>query len=377
MTKAEEPSEEEEILEIRIDPEQHPYLVDDTEYLELAELEDGWDADTRPPAGLGAGAGEGAGDVEHLKKSLESLAAQISAAKGQIHARAAATRAQLVPVARHDDQENEPPAVPQTMTTTPPQRPPPQSAARKRGSAGRSSGGDAGGSAMTLMEGGGSLLGELERLAGLCVHGLLTQGEFTAAKQALIKAAARPRRAAPRGAARGEASGDVGDSLVLNRGFGEFSVLNPARNATPATPAAGGAALDGTVPIFDINRFASSAARWLQRRQQRLPMLVHTPGANYDTRYKLHAFSGYEIATVRSRLFPRAGLAGLAWRRAALRQTPTAAGGGVQVKAAPAFSMGKKSRLDSFLGPISDAPGPGALPPRRPCRAPRARRARR
>ena len=49
----------------------------------------------------------------------------------------------------------------------------------------------------------------------------------------------------------------------------------------------------------------------------------------------------------------------------------------MQVKAAPAFSMGKKSRIDSFLGPISDAPGPGARPPRRACRAPRARRARR
>ncbi|KAJ1479214.1 hypothetical protein T484DRAFT_2892107 [Baffinella frigidus] len=163
----------------------------------------------------------------------------------------------------------------------------------------------------------------------MCVQGLLTRGEFTAAKQAVISSASTRRLPAEGGDAQGGRRGEGGDVAsgpVINRGFGEFSVLNPSRNATAASVKEGGASLRGMVPIFDINRFAKAAGRWLHRRQQRLPMLVHTPGESYDTRYKFHAFSGYEVATVR---------------------------------AAPAFTMAKKSRLDSWLGPSSDAPGPG------------------
>eukprot|EP00802_Teleaulax_amphioxeia_P001158 Tamp_01159.p1 GENE.Tamp_01159~~Tamp_01159.p1 ORF type:complete len:1786 (+),score=166.12 Tamp_01159:358-5358(+) len=79
------------------------------------------------------------------------------------------------------------------------------------------------------------------------------------------------------------------------------------------------------MPIFDINLSKRNKA-FLARQERKRPFTAHVAGGPYESRYLLHAFSGYEVAACPTR---------------------------------PAWSLGGKSHLD-WLIPTSDAPGPGA-----------------
>ena len=53
------------------------------------------------------------------------------------------------------------------------------------------------------------------------------------------------------------------------------------------------------MPLYDVNRVKRSA-EFLRRIQKRLPLTAHVYGEAYSTRYKLHAYSGHELSTVKA-----------------------------------------------------------------------------
>jgi hypothetical protein len=79
-------------------------------------------------------------------------------------------------------------------------------------------------------------------------------------------------------------------------------------------------------PAIDTEKSRSSL-KWLRQQQFRTCYRAHVYGQSYDTRYKLHPFSGYELASLR---------------------------------AVPSWSIGKRGP-SSWLEPANDVPGPGQV----------------